>query len=100
MVCELKLTQMKRASFFSNRSITTGINIFQLTLRGSLQETTEQLSYMPTKTIYGTSIVWVYIYWEQVHDPNNVELEVELNEADRAYLNGLLIQRFGKEIES
>ena len=38
-----------------------------------------------------------YIYWKQVDDPNNAELEVELNETDRAYLNGLLTQWHGRE---
>lgn len=42
----------------------------------------------------------VYICWEQVGDPNNVEIEVDINETDRAYLNGLLVQWFGKHIES
>ena len=42
----------------------------------------------------------VYIYWEQVGNPNNVEIEVDINETDRAYLNGLLVQWFGKHIES
>ncbi len=41
----------------------------------------------------------VYIAWERVDDPDNIEIEVELSEADRAYLNGLLNQWFGKDIE-
>ncbi|MBQ8791723.1 MAG: hypothetical protein IJZ51_10500 [Ruminiclostridium sp.] len=36
-----------------------------------------------------------YLYWKQVDDPNNTELEVEIGETDRAYLNGLLNQRLG-----
>ena len=42
----------------------------------------------------------VYICREQVDNPNNVELEVDLNETDRAYLNGLLNQCFGKDMEA
>ena len=41
----------------------------------------------------------VYLYWDQVDDPDNDEMEVELKETDRAYLNGLLAQWFGIEID-
>lgn len=37
----------------------------------------------------------VYYSWVKPDDPSVTELEVELDEVDRAYLNGLLTQWFG-----
>ena len=37
----------------------------------------------------------VYYSWIKPDDPNATEMEVELDEVDRAYLNGLLTQWFG-----
>lgn len=39
----------------------------------------------------------VYIAWKKAHDPGNVEIEVELDETDRSYLKGLLVQYYSVE---
>ena len=37
-----------------------------------------------------------YVTWIKVDDPYNAEMDAELDNVDRAYLNGLLTQKIGK----